>query len=375
MGNIELFFCLYAQHWSDPVMCNSSHSRLLGFFTTLPGIWRALQCIRRYADTRNAFPHLANCAKYGCTILYYVSLSLFRFNHTPQLKAFFIFAAVLNSTYCSIWDLVMDWSLLDPTADKFLLRQTLAYRNYWIYYAAMIIDPILRFNWIFYAIFANDLQHSTFVSFAVGLSEIIRRGIWIIFRVENEHCTNVGRFRALRDIPLPFEVRDEAADEESGPVEPGTGVIHRIPSISEPGSTAPSAIGASPGLARIATGSDRSKPSPTVRFRRAAEHSPLVRGLGRVGSVLHLAHAQDFERRRRPEVEQNLIVGVESDSSDEEGPDNDGGDEPQENRLGNNAGNAGGNTAVGRSPRSVRSVKGAMRRDPSIEERDEEGDL
>jgi len=179
----------------------------------------------------------------------------------------------------------MDWSLLDFTAPKFLLRPTLAYRQTWIYYAAMILDPILRFNWLFYAIYANDLQHSTVVSFAVGMSEVLRRGMWVIFRVENEHCTNVGRFRASRDVPLPFEV---VPDEETS-VEP------------EP-------------LVRIATGSDRSRPSPSMRLRKAAEHSPLVRGLSRVGSVLHLAHAQDFERRRPMES----VLAADSDSSDEE---------------------------------------------------------
>lgn len=37
--NIELFFCLYANSWENPQNCNSSHSRLLGFFAALPPIW------------------------------------------------------------------------------------------------------------------------------------------------------------------------------------------------------------------------------------------------------------------------------------------------------------------------------------------------
>ncbi|KAF1346084.1 EXS family-domain-containing protein [Delphinella strobiligena] len=91
-------------------MCNSSHSRLLGFFTTLPGIWRALQCLRRYWDTRNVFPHLVNCGKYTFTILYYVSLSLYRLDKINSMRAMFIFFATINATYCSVWDIVMDWS-------------------------------------------------------------------------------------------------------------------------------------------------------------------------------------------------------------------------------------------------------------------------
>lgn len=101
MGNIELFFCLYAGGWSNPTTCNSSHSRLLGFFACLPGIWRALQCVRRYKDTKNIFPHLVNCGKYTWTILFYMSLSLWRIHKVDQLRALFIFCATINSTYCS----------------------------------------------------------------------------------------------------------------------------------------------------------------------------------------------------------------------------------------------------------------------------------
>ena len=93
----------------------------------MPGIWRALQCIRRYYDTRNAFPHLVNCGKYTFTILFYMSLSLYRIHESDTLKALFITCATINSTYCckssygypchtlmligaAVWDLCMDWS-------------------------------------------------------------------------------------------------------------------------------------------------------------------------------------------------------------------------------------------------------------------------
>ncbi len=98
--NIEVFFCLYANTWVDPVQCNSSRSRLLGFFSTLPGILRGLQCIRRYHDTKNVFPHLVNCGKYTFTVLFYMSLSMYRLDRTQQLKAFFIFCASMNAIYC-----------------------------------------------------------------------------------------------------------------------------------------------------------------------------------------------------------------------------------------------------------------------------------
>jgi hypothetical protein len=39
--------------------------------------------------------------------------------------------------------------------------------------------------------------------------EIIRRGIWNFFRLENEHLNNVGKFRAFKSVPLPFNYNEE----------------------------------------------------------------------------------------------------------------------------------------------------------------------
>ena len=100
LGNIALFSCLYVREWNEPGMCNSSKSRLLGFFTCLPGIWRFLQCLRRYRDTKNAFPHLANAGKYACTVGYYVALSLWRIDRSEESKAMFIALGTVNSVYC-----------------------------------------------------------------------------------------------------------------------------------------------------------------------------------------------------------------------------------------------------------------------------------
>lgn len=132
---------------------------------------------------------MANFGKYLCTILYYMSLSLWRHNKSQKLRILFIFWATINAVYVSVWDIVMDWSLMDPYAKHPFLRNTLGFKYAWWYYAAIVIDPIIRFNWIFYAIYGHDVQHSTIVAFMVAFTEVLRRGIWQLFRVENEHCT------------------------------------------------------------------------------------------------------------------------------------------------------------------------------------------
>ncbi|KAI9669004.1 MAG: hypothetical protein M1817_005161 [Caeruleum heppii] len=305
MGNIALFSCLYAQHWSDPDRCNSNHSRLLGFLTCLPAIWRCLQCLRRYFDTKNIFPHLVNGGKYIFTILFSMSLSMYRINQTPQLKAFFILSSAINSTYCSVWDLAMDWSLGNPYAKHPFLRDTLGFKRTWIYYLAMVLDPILRFNWIFYAIYADQLQHSAFLSFSVGLTEILRRGMWSLFRVENEHCSNVGRFRASRDVPLPYDIPTSAKSSPRSPSYPSPPRKNQqstTPSPPDPGLPVASRRASGADLERATT--NASDLSATLRRRgvppRTVSETPVQRGIARVGTLMAEAHVQDFERRKRP---------------------------------------------------------------------------
>jgi len=44
----------------------------------------------------------------------------------------------------------------------------------------------------------------------------------------------------------------------------------------------------------------------------------MVRGLSRVGTMLHAAHAQDFERKRRPEVGAKDAADDDTDEEEEE---------------------------------------------------------
>ncbi|KAL9618114.1 MAG: hypothetical protein Q9160_007121 [Pyrenula sp. 1 TL-2023] len=306
MGNIELFFCLYSCSWTGMDQCNSSHSRALGFLTTLPGIWRALQCIRRYYDSRNSFPHLVNCGKYAFNVLYYLTLSVYRIDRTPEHRAIFITCALINAVYCSIWDVAMDWSLGNPYARHRFLRDTLVFRRVWVYYAVMILDPILRQQWIFYVIFAHDLQHSALLSFIVSLAEVFRRGIWSIFRVENEHCTNVGRFRASRDVPLPYSA--PPSDSASTSPDPQTSPEVTPYGATDSSSPSPQDLERQHTLATTATATtSNSVSSATMRQRRAhgrnTAGTPLSRAVHRVGTIMLAAHTQDFERKKRPGVD------------------------------------------------------------------------
>lgn len=321
----------------------------MGVLTCLPGIWRALQCIRRYWDTGNKFPHLLNCGKYFATIAYYMTLSIYRINKSGPNKAAFITFAVINAIYTSFWDIYYDWSLGDPRAKHPFLRKQLGYKKIWWYYTAMTIDPILRFAWVLYIVDPLQLQHSAKTSFLAALAEIFRRGMWSIFRVENEHCTNVSRFRASRDVPLPYELPASPDDSQSPAAssQRGDRIDEEQPARQHKSKTAPadgltptpSATGAD--LARTRSSAKQRRPFPQpVDDEDGFRPSPLQRAFTHVGDIFRDAHAQDFERKKKPELgrdprDDKIVDGESSDESDGEG------EEGQETSGGASAGDEG----------------------------------
>lgn len=298
--NVELFFCLYANYWNTPSQCNSSSSRLLGFFSALPPIWRFLQCIRRYRDSGNIFPHLVNGGKYTMSIMALVTLSLFRIEGSVSNMALFITFSLANAIYCSFWDVFMDFSFLQPNSCHFLLRDVTALKQRWAYYVIMVLDPVLRFSWIFYAIFTHDKQHSTIVSFLVAFAEVTRRGMWTFFRVENEHCANVAQYKASRDVPLPYRI-EPFVERESVEVSPQ---IQREATQSE-------ASGRSTGVQTPALAEASPRPSPAMSRLRADTLSTKS-----IRMILAQAHKQDFVKRLP--ADEHSLVAAEDDEDDDE---------------------------------------------------------
>ncbi|KAL6154711.1 Xenotropic and polytropic retrovirus receptor 1 [Exserohilum turcicum] len=323
MSGIALFFCLYAHDWNDPSQCNTSHLRITGFLSALPGVWRLLQCLRRYRDTGNKFPHLLNGGKYTATILFNVTLSIYRLDRRTSTKAAYVTFGIINGIYTSFWDIYYDWSLGDPRAKHPFLRKELGYKRVWWYYAAMCIDPILRNNWVLYTIIPLQVQHSAVTSFCVSLSEILRRGMWSVFRVENEHCTNVGRFRASRDVPLPYYIPVSAQEDEDH----SSGIPRGPQTIDEEQPDEQQAPTPTQGVLNrpaTATGADVEPAPPTsTRKRRGTSDSfrpsPLQRAFTHVGDIFRDAHAQDFERKIKPELGRDPRTAnkVDDDSDDD----------------------------------------------------------
>lgn len=85
-----------------------------------------------------------------------------------------------------------------------------ACRRCQVYYAAVVADLVLRFNWLYSLIppghnplpFIHSSTLPVFITTSVIVCEFLRRTMWGFFRVENEHLNNteVGAVKSGRAI-------------------------------------------------------------------------------------------------------------------------------------------------------------------------------
>lgn len=205
----------------------------------------------------------------------------------------------------------MDFSLLQFHSRHFCLRDILALKKRWPYYTIMVVDPALRFSWIFYAIFTHNTQHSTIFSFLVSLLEVVRRGVWALFRVENEHCANVSQYKASRDVPLPYRIEplmDRSSTESSPQIQSQEQTQQTAGRTqAQTSSQQPSRWGQG-----VSQSSSTAVASTLGTLRRRADTSSART----FSKILAEAHKQDFEKRRKPAEE--AIEDPEIDNSDDD---------------------------------------------------------
>lgn len=107
-------------------------------------------------------------------------------------RLFFVF---LNSLYSFYWDVSKDWdlTLLSSSAERndpehpYGLRRHRYFHSNQLYYVAIGIDLLLRCTWSFklspHLDHFNDLEGGIFL---MEILEVLRRWMWIFFRVETE---------------------------------------------------------------------------------------------------------------------------------------------------------------------------------------------
>ena len=190
---------------------------IVPLLSAAPLWFRFAQCIRRYYDTHDRFPHLANAMKYALSH----SVVLVGILHTSYTdgdqpltidnKEYWIICLLASTIYNFAWDVYMDWGL--GKSQYHGLRERMIYDNSTIYYCAILIDLFMRFSWTLtllphtqlYIIDdqTTKLQITTVYDWLIiiqpilAFAELIRRSMWSCIRIEYEYIVQSDQLKKI----------------------------------------------------------------------------------------------------------------------------------------------------------------------------------
>ncbi|KAH6761876.1 hypothetical protein C2S52_019309 [Perilla frutescens var. hirtella] len=221
LRSLQFYACYYI--WGDfrrrsNDTCGLNHStyRFVHIVVAIIPFWlRFLQCLRRVFEERSTMQGL-NGLKYFSTLVALVMRTLYdiaRQNRDPAVSFWRIMAAAtsgITTIYSTYWDIVVDWGLLRKNSKNRWLRDKLLISNKAVYAVAIVVNILLRLVWMQLVLDFNlPFLHRNAMIAVVACLEILRRGIWNFFRLENEHFNNVENYRAFKTIPMPFYYEED----------------------------------------------------------------------------------------------------------------------------------------------------------------------
>ncbi|XP_073027410.1 phosphate transporter PHO1-like [Primulina eburnea] len=173
-----------------------------------PYYWRAMQCARRWFDESNS-DQLANLGKYVSAMVAAGARLTYAREPSNLWMIIVLLTSMVATVYQLYWDFIKDWGIFDPKSKNPWLRDDLILKNKGVYYVSIALNLVLRIAWVESVMHFNiGAFKSHLLDFFLASLEVIRRGHWNYYRLENEHLNNVGKFRAVKTVPLPFRETD-----------------------------------------------------------------------------------------------------------------------------------------------------------------------
>eukprot|EP00744_Colponema_vietnamica_P011589 GILI01016299.1.p1 GENE.GILI01016299.1~~GILI01016299.1.p1 ORF type:complete len:844 (-),score=130.69 GILI01016299.1:173-2497(-) len=191
----------------DSEKCYDVASRYGNIVALIPYYWRMCQCFLMYRRTENRV-HVINFGKYVSCVLY-MFFSIVQNNVDPSkedrsLNGLIWFLHVGSQLYCFCWDILMDWGWIKGK------NRSSMFGSNWPYLFATIFDFCGRMFFILVNLYLSPILTPNYVQWLQVFIELLRRGIWSIFRLENENLNNLETYRKIDFVPRV--VMDDAGD-------------------------------------------------------------------------------------------------------------------------------------------------------------------
>lgn len=215
---------------------NCGGTVIVPLLMAVPSLIRLRQCIIEYLRVRRApyressgwgGQHLANALKYSTAFPVILTSSLQRNLEGDTTKTImyraWVVSVLINSLYSFYWDVAKDWDLTMFSAEKqrkagqhpWGLRDRLIFRSANLYYIVIVLDLLLRCTWSMkLSPHLNRFSDWESGIFIIEFLEVLRRWVWIFFRVETEAIRNSASTGMGIDDILLGDYQSSSGDDD-----------------------------------------------------------------------------------------------------------------------------------------------------------------
>lgn len=208
---------------------------LLTCIVSFPYLIRLMQSLRRFRDGKVWYPHLVSGSKYllnlGC-FLAIGFMKTFHVNSTALVVVLYSACTLFNVFWDSFYDFGLFRLVKQGPKEKrrLIFREKNLYPNRLFYAAIFVVNIVLRLFWM-WRLGLVVMSHEAVLVIAV-IGEGVRRFLWNLLRIENEHLSNCGLFRAVLEIPLPYESSNSQFAHKSPVSDDGSSIATTRDSIN-----------------------------------------------------------------------------------------------------------------------------------------------
>ncbi|KAJ5902300.1 EXS C-terminal [Penicillium taxi] len=217
LGDLYVSFCMF---FTDGISSTSKPNRACGsdmvvpIIIAIPSAIRLRQCLTEYVRARKIVTrrdptrgnqHLANAMKYATAfpviwiaskLRNYNPIETHGFSEVTIMRLLFLFCFI-NSSYSFYWDIVKDWDFTLLSTERehkdypYGLRRTRHFASDRVYHYVIVADFVLRFSWLWRVLpglaWVSETEKGLFLLMVL---EVVRRWMWVFFRVEAEWIRN-----------------------------------------------------------------------------------------------------------------------------------------------------------------------------------------
>ncbi|KAL9293141.1 Phosphate transporter PHO1 9 [Arabidopsis thaliana] len=206
--SLLFYVCYYG--WGGDLRDEHTHVMIVRFTKNstllLPSFLTGSASLRRLVEEKDKM-HGLNALKYLSTILAVAARTIFEMKRGTYWLTVAVTTSSIATLFNTYWDIFRDWGLMNRNSKNPWLRDKLLVPYKSIYFIVMVVNVVLRLAWMQTVLGIKEAPflHKRALVAVVASLEIVRRGIWNFFRLENEHLNNVGKYRAFKSVPLPFQ--------------------------------------------------------------------------------------------------------------------------------------------------------------------------